>query len=114
MRLIIDGETWFYHIKSLGKFVAEIGYKGLLILVDEAVNLYQISTTVTHEKNYNGLLAIFNDTKQCKAEHLGICIGGTTKFLEDPTQIVDCFQTELGADAPKKADLLPKPMYKNT
>ncbi|MEH2270731.1 MAG: BREX system ATP-binding domain-containing protein, partial [Nostoc sp.] len=62
----------------------EIGYKGLLILVDEAVHLYQISTTVTREKNYNRLLAMFNDTMQCKAEHLGIVVGGTTKFLEDP------------------------------
>jgi hypothetical protein len=29
---------------------------------------------------------MFNDTMQCKAEHLGIVIGGTTKFLEDPNR----------------------------
>jgi hypothetical protein len=84
VRVIIDDETWFDYIKLLSKFVAEIGYKGLLILMDEAVNLYQISTTVTREKNYNRLLAMFNDTMQCNAEHLGIFIGGTTQFLEDP------------------------------
>ena len=84
VRIIIDDETWFDYIKLLSKFVAEIGYKGLLILMDEAVNLYQISTTVTREKNYNRLLAMFNDTMQCNAEHLGIFIGGTTQFLEDP------------------------------
>ncbi|WP_413199277.1 ATP-binding protein [Nostoc piscinale] len=83
VRVIIDDESWYDYIKLLAKFVAEIGYKGLLILLDEAVNLYQISTTVTREKNYNRLLAMFNDTMQCKAEHLGIFIGGTTKFLED-------------------------------
>lgn len=83
VRVIIDDESWYDYIKLLAKFVAEIGYKGLLILVDEAVNLYQISTTVTREKNYNRLLAMFNDTMQCKAEHLGIFIGGTTQFLED-------------------------------
>ncbi|AFZ59785.1 ATP-binding protein [Anabaena cylindrica FACHB-243] len=86
VRVIIDDDTWFDYIKLLAKFVAEIGYKGLFILVDEAVNLYQISTTVTREKNYNRLLAMFNDTMQCKAENLGIVIGGTTKFLEDPNR----------------------------
>ncbi|MBD2250217.1 ATP-binding protein [Nostoc parmelioides] len=86
VRIIIDDDSWYDYIKLLAKFVAEIGYKGLLILMDEAVNLYQISTTVTREKNYNRLLAMFNDTMQCKAEHLGIVIGGTTKFLEDPNR----------------------------
>ncbi|WP_066380040.1 MULTISPECIES: ATP-binding protein [unclassified Anabaena] len=84
VRVIIDDDSWYDYIKLIAKFVAEIGYKGLLILIDEAANLYQISTTVTREKNYNRLLAMFNDTMQCKAEHLGIIIGGTTKFLEDP------------------------------
>ncbi|MBF2065137.1 MAG: ATP-binding protein [Calothrix sp. C42_A2020_038] len=86
VRVIIDDETWYDYIKLLAKFVAEIGYKGLLIILDEAVNLYQIPTTVTREKNYNRLLGIFNDTMQCKAEHLGVLIGGTTKFLEDPNR----------------------------
>lgn len=86
VRVIIDDDTWYDYIKLIAKFVAEIGYKGLLIFIDEAVNLYQISTTVTREKNYNRLLAMFNDTMQCKAENLGIFIGGTTKFLEDPNR----------------------------
>jgi P-loop Domain of unknown function (DUF2791) len=86
VRVIIDDDTWYDYIKLLAKFVAEIGYKGLLILLDESVVLYQISTTVTREKNYNRLLAMFNDTMQCKAENLGIIIGGTTKFLEDPNR----------------------------
>ncbi|NJR19054.1 MAG: ATP-binding protein [Calothrix sp. CSU_2_0] len=83
VRVIIDDESWYDYIKILAKFVAEIGYKGLIIMLDEAVNLYQIPATVTREKNYNRLLGIFNDTMQCKAEHLGFLIGGTTKFLED-------------------------------
>lgn len=86
VRVIIDDETWYDYIKLWAKFVAEIGYKGILILLDEAVNLYQIPASVTREKNYNRLLAMFNDTMQCKAEHLGIVVGGTTKFLEDPNR----------------------------
>jgi hypothetical protein len=83
VRVIIDDDSWYDYLKLWAKFVAEIGYKGLIVLLDEAVNLYQISTTVTREKNYNRLLGMFNDTMQCKAEYLGIIIGGTTKFLED-------------------------------
>jgi P-loop Domain of unknown function (DUF2791) len=86
VRVIIDDESWYDYVKLLAKFIAEIGYKGLLIMLDEAVNLYQIPTTVTRDKNYNRLLGIFNDTMQCKAEHLGVLIGGTTKFLEDPNR----------------------------
>jgi hypothetical protein len=86
VRVIIDDNSWYDYIKLFAKFIAEIGYKGLLVLLDEAVHIYQISTTVTREKNYNRLLAMFNDTMQCKAEHLGIVIGGTTKFLEDPNR----------------------------
>ncbi|WP_193198490.1 ATP-binding protein [Nostoc sp. MG11] len=86
VRVIIDDDSWYDYIKLFAKFVAEIGYKGLLVLLDEAVHIYQISTTVTREKNYNRLLAMFNDTMQCKAEHLGIVIGGTTRFLEDPNR----------------------------
>jgi hypothetical protein len=86
VRVIIDDESWYDYVKLLAKFVAEIGYKGLLVLLDEAVHLYQISPTVSREKNYNRLLGIFNDTMQCKAEHLGVIIGGTIKFLEDPNR----------------------------
>ncbi len=86
VRVIIDDDSWYDYVKLLAKFVAEIGYKGLLVLLDEATNLYQISVTVSREKNYNRLLGIFNDTMQCKAEHLGVFIGGTTKFLEDPNR----------------------------
>jgi P-loop Domain of unknown function (DUF2791) len=83
VRIIIDDDSWYDYIKLIAKFVAEIGYKGLLIILDEAVHLYQTPAKVTREKNYNKLLGIFNDTMQCKAENLGVLIGGTTKFLED-------------------------------
>ncbi len=86
VRVIIDDDSWYDYIKLLAKFVAEIGYKGFVVLLDEAVHLHQIAITVSREKNYNRLLAMFNDTMQCKAEHLGIFIGGTTKFLEDPNR----------------------------
>jgi P-loop Domain of unknown function (DUF2791) len=84
VRVIIDDETWYDYIKLFAKFAADIGYKGLLILFDEAVHLWKITHAVSRQNNYDKLLAMFNDTMQGKAEHLGIIVGGTPKFLEDP------------------------------
>ncbi len=81
---IIDDDSWYDYIKLFAKFVSDIGYKGLLVLLDEAVHLYKINHTMSRQNNYDKLLAIFNDTMQGKAEYLGIYLGGTPKFLEDP------------------------------
>ncbi len=84
VRDIIDDDSWYDYIKLMAKFVSEIGYKGLLVLLDEAVHLYKINHTLSRQDNYDKLLAMFNDTMQGKAEHLGIYLGGTPRFLEDP------------------------------
>ncbi|MFX1252111.1 MAG: ATP-binding protein [Promethearchaeota archaeon] len=81
--VIIDDQTWYDYIKLLARFVTEIGYKGLLIFFDEAVNLYKITHTISRTNNYEKLLTMFNDTMQGKASHLGIFVGGTPQFLED-------------------------------
>ena len=83
VRVIIDDDTWYEYIKLFAKFVSDIGYKGLLILLDEAVHLYKITHAASRQSNYDKLLAMFNDAMQGKAEHLGILVGGTPQFLED-------------------------------
>lgn len=84
VRVIIDDDSWYDYIKLMARFVADIGYKGLLVLIDEAVNLYKISHTIARQNNYEKLLTMFNDTMQGKAEYLGILMGGTPQFVEDP------------------------------
>ena len=84
VRDIIDDDSWYVYIMLFAKFVSDIGYKGLLVLLDEAVHLYKINHAVSRQNNYDKLLAMFNDTMQGRAEHLGICLGGTPKFLSDP------------------------------
>lgn len=84
VRVIIEDDSWYDYIKLFAKFAADIGYKGLLILFDEAIHLWKITHTLSRQNNYDKLLAMFNDTMQGKAENLGIVIGGTPKFLEDP------------------------------
>ncbi|MHB0876623.1 MAG: ATP-binding protein [Anaerolineae bacterium] len=84
VRVIIDDDGWYDYLKLLARFVAAIGYRGLVLLVDEAVNLYRITQTVSREGNYEKLLTVFNDTMQGKADHLVVIMGGTPQFLEDP------------------------------
>lgn len=81
--VIIDDDNWYDYMKLWSEFVARIGYQGLLLFIDEGVNLYKITNSISRQSNYEKLLTMFNDTMQGKAEHLGIFIGGTPQFVED-------------------------------
>ena len=83
VRVIVDDGSWYDYIKLLAYFMRQIGYKGLIIFVDEAVNLYHISHKVSRNNNYERLLTILNDTLQGKAEHLGVLFGATPQMVED-------------------------------
>lgn len=83
VRVIIDDDSWYDYIKLLAHFVKDIGYKGLIIFIDEAVNLYKISNTISRNNNYERLLTIFNDTMQGKAQYLGVILGATPQMVED-------------------------------
>lgn len=80
---IINDENWYDYIKLIAAFVRKIGYGGLVVFIDECVNLYKIPNRVSRENNYEKILAIFNDTLQGKAEGLEIIFAGTPQFLED-------------------------------
>jgi hypothetical protein len=80
---IITGENWYEYIKLFAAFAAKIGYRGLLLFIDEGVNLYKISNRRSRENNYEKLLAMFNDVMQGKVKHLGIYMAGTPQFIED-------------------------------
>lgn len=81
--VIIDDDNWYNYMKLWAEFAVRIGYKGLLLFIDEGVNLYKITNSVSRQSNYEKLLTMFNDTMQGKAEHLGIYLGGTPQFVED-------------------------------
>jgi hypothetical protein len=80
---IIDDATWYSHIRLLSRFVRLIGYQGLLVLIDECVNLYKIPNRISREANYEKILSMYNDTLQGVASGLMIVLGGTPRFLED-------------------------------
>lgn len=83
VRVMIDDDSWYDYLKLLAGFVTSIGYKGLLVQLDEAVNLYKISHTQARLANYEKLLTILNDCLQGKAHNLGIIVGATPQMVED-------------------------------
>lgn len=84
VRQIINDSNWYDYIKVFSQFVKQLGYSGLVLNLDEAINLYKIIHAQAREKNYETLLQIFNDTLQGQVEGLYITFGGTPEFLEDP------------------------------
>jgi len=81
VRTIIDDANVYDHIKLMSVFVREAGYKGLLVGLDEMVNLYKLSSSQARNANYEQILRILNDVLQGSAEHLGFLMGGTPEFL---------------------------------
>ena len=80
--IISDGD-WYEYIKLFSMFVVKAGFKGMLMIVDEMVNIYKVSNSITRQYNYEKVLTIYNDIMQGKARHLGVIMGGTPQSLED-------------------------------
>ncbi|WP_419882552.1 ATP-binding protein [Peribacillus sp. B-H-3] len=83
VRDVITDDNYYNYIKIVSQFVRQIGYAGLVVNFDEAINLYKITHSQAREKNYETILKIYNDTLQGNMEGLYISFGGTLEFLED-------------------------------
>lgn len=81
VRTIIDDASVYDHLKLMSAFVREAGYKGLLVSLDEMVNLFKLTSSQARNANYEQILRILNDVLQGSAEHLGFLMGGTPEFL---------------------------------
>ncbi len=79
----IGDDDWYDYLKLLAQFLVGAGYKGMLVLIDELVNLYKIPNAITRQYNYEKILTMYNDTLQGKAHHIGIIMGGTPQSIED-------------------------------
>ena len=80
---IISDDDWYDYIKLIARFLVCSGYKGMLVLIDELVNLYKIPNAITRQYNYEKILTMYNDTLQGKAQYLGMIMGGTPTSIED-------------------------------
>lgn len=81
--VIINDENWYDFIKLWAVLVRKMGYRGLVVFIDECVNLYKITNRISRENNYEKILSMFNDTLQGHAEGLSIVFAGTPQFLDD-------------------------------
>lgn len=83
VREIINDQNYYDYIKVLSQFVKHVGYDGLVVNFDEAVNLYKIDHTQSRARNYEAILTMFNDCHQGTFEGLYITFSGTPDFLQD-------------------------------
>lgn len=84
VRTIVDDANVYDHLKLLSLFVRQAGYGGLLVNLDEMVNLYKLSSQKARVSNYEQILRTLNDCLQGSAEYIGFLLGGTPDFLLDP------------------------------
>lgn len=82
--VIVDDDNWYDFLKLWASVARVMGYRGLVVFLDECVNLYKIANRISRENNYEKLLSMFNDALQGRAPGLALILGGTPQFLEDP------------------------------
>lgn len=81
VRSIIDDDNVHDMLKLFARFVRLAGYDGLLVNIDEMVNLYKLTNTQARNGNYEQLLRILNDCLQGSAEGIGFLFGVTPESL---------------------------------
>ena len=83
VREVINDLNYYDMLKNFCKLFVSMGYSGFMVNLDEAINLYKISTSVMREKNYEKILTIYNDCFQGKVTNLFFNFAGTKEVLEN-------------------------------
>ena len=83
VNIIITDDDWYEYLKLFAVFFRLAGYAGMMIMIDELVNIYKIPNSITRQYNYEKILTMYNDTLQGKARCLGIIMGSTPQAIED-------------------------------
>ncbi|WP_281513734.1 ATP-binding protein [Faecalibaculum rodentium] len=83
VNIIITDDDWYDYLKLFAVFFRLAGYAGMMIMIDELVNIYKIPNSITRQYNYEKMLTMYNDTLQGKAKYLGIIMGATPQAVED-------------------------------
>ncbi len=83
VNMIITDDDWYEYLKLFAVFFRMAGYQGMMIFIDELVNIYKIPNSITRQYNYEKMLTMYNDTLQGKARYLGIIMGATPQAVED-------------------------------
>lgn len=83
INFIVNDETWYDFLKIFAAFLVGAGYKGMVVVIDELVNIFKIPNSITRANNYEKILTMYNDVLQGKAQHIGFLMGGTPQCIED-------------------------------
>ena len=92
VNIVITDDDWYEYLKLFACFLKQAGYAGLLVLIDELVNIYKIPNAITRQYNYEKILTMYNDAMQGKARHLGFILCGTPQCMEDPRRGVYSYE----------------------
>ena len=92
VNIVITDDDWYEYLKIFAAFLKQAGYAGMLILIDELVNIYKIPNAITRQYNYEKILTMYNDAMQGKAQHLGFILCGTPQCMEDPRRGVYSYE----------------------
>ena len=105
---IVNDRNYYDMLRNFCRLFVSIGYSGLVVNLDEAVNLYNIVHPGMRRRNYEKLLTIYNDCFQGKTSHLFFNVAGTTDVLEDPLKgfySYDALKTRLKVNVFETAEL---------
>jgi hypothetical protein len=84
VRAIIEDADFYDYLKLNAKLARIMGYKGLVVCIDELVVLsHRLSSTRARASNYEAILRILNDCLQAEAEGLQVFFAGTEECLVD-------------------------------
>ena len=92
VRTIIDDESLFDNLKLMARFTRLAGFSGLLVCLDEMVNIYKLPNSQARNANYEQILKMLNGSMQGASEGLGFLLGGTPEFLLDPRRGLFSYQ----------------------
>lgn len=81
--VIVGDDDWYDYLKLLAYFLRQAGYGGLMVFIDELVNIYKIPNAISRQYNYEKILTMYNDALQGKARYIGIVMSGTPQCVED-------------------------------
>ena len=83
VNILITDDDWYDYLKIFALFFRLAGYAGMMIMIDELINIYKIPNAITRQYNYEKILTMYNDCLQGKARYFGIIMGSTPQAMED-------------------------------
>lgn len=83
VRTYINDAGFYDYLKLFSVLVKMAGYEGLLVCIDEMVNLYKLTNSTSRKSNYEEILRMLNDSLQGATSNIGFILGGTPEFLTD-------------------------------